>query len=415
MEQKIEKILQFLNILFLKKIEDRIVENVAIYDKNIYYYVGIICDKKRQNDKGIEYYRKAVETIKDKDKWLICIYNLCDLLILSFKSSEAIQLAPKLLPDDPDAYFLLGDASMRIGKTLEAIEYLKKGIEQGSSKCIKDLAIAYSTLKDNKTENIRQCVDLCKLYIEKSEKLLSEKSLSEKLLSEQSSSDSSSITKITSSIKRYYAKILEIYDMYLFNSIDYIEYTTCYDKSDISILTSITQYNIGFSFYIKMNDIKRAIDVFTKLISQYNDCDAKNMLAEIYEKQGDLQKAYDLYIESAIGKNGKNENSYASCSYLLRKMNLKPIDTDEDKEKYEKCLKSACAMHTHYNQKRINCLPDKNATFPVRLDYLSDLFKKIDILQSQLNEYDLRPPLEGGRIYTNMKKNFDEKIKIISL
>lgn len=404
----IDNVTDFLDKIFKNSINPIILENIAKYNKYIYYYVALMCDKKRKfkpniNRITLNLYRKALpyitfdldqmsdlDQINDLDRTNdldqmrnICMYNIADLLETIGEFAEAKTFAQELLQYDNDAYFILGSIASKEGDLDKAIEYLEKGVKLGIKRGLKTLLYLYHRI------NVEKAFNFCLFQAKHNDNETLKKWFNTKLL-------------------EYVEKRTVV------GRISKDEYREIYEASDISTLQIPIQYNIGDSFYegkCVRRDRKEAEKIFQRLSDDYNDCDSQHMLAEIYRldyyNNTEMQKrAHDMYIKSAY--NG----SYASCKYLLK--HLKNKSNEYNSIEYDKLLKKAMSVIDNVDQRNINLL-NNSSTIDVNVVYLSKLFNHLKETEEKLMEYELRPPIEGGRLYRESHDDFYKNIAIMSL
>lgn len=400
----IDNVTDFLDKIFKNSINPIILENIAKYNKYIYYYVALMCDTKRKfkpniNRITLNLYRKALPYItfdlnqmnqmkKVREMRNICMYNIADLLETIGEFAEAKTFAQELLQYDNDAYFILGSIASKEGDLDKAIEYLEKGVELGIKRGLKTLLYLYHRI------NVEKAFNFCLFQAKHNDNETLKKWFNTKLL-------------------EYVEKRTVV------GRISKDEYREIYEASDISTLQIPIQYNIGDSFYegkCVRRDRKEAEKIFQRLSDDYNDCDSQHMLAEIYRldyyNNAEMQKrAHDMYVKSAY--NG----SYASCKYLLKhlKNNLNEHNSNKyDSIEYDKLLKKAMSVIDNVDQRNINIL-NNSSTIDVNVVYLSKLFKHLKETEEKLMEYELRPPIEGGQLYRESHDDFYKNIAIMSL
>ena len=419
-EKRFEFMINFLDKLFKNSIDSIILENIAKYNHNIYYYVALMCDIKRKftpniNRITIKLYRKALtyikcELLEDKtndninenmndkmsenmidktidktieyEKRNICIYNLADLLETIGEFDEAKTLANELLRYDYDAHFILGSIASKEGHLDKAIEYLEKGIELGSKRGFKSLVNLYYRIND-----IEKAFNFCLFQAKHNE---------------------------DETLKKWFnTKIIELIEKRsIIGRITKDEYREIYEAADISTLPLSIQYNVGDSFYegkCVHRDRKEAEKIFQRLSYDYNDCDSQHMLAEIfrldYYNNDEMKKrAHDMYVKSA------HNGSYASCKYLLKQLKN---NINNNYDEYDKLLKKAMSVINNPDQKNINLLSHLS-TIEVNVVYLNKLLEHLQKVEAKLMEYELRPPIHGGQLYREAHDDFYKNIAIIS-
>jgi len=101
-------------------------------DSSVYFYLGIACANKKEYDKAIESYKKAVEINPKKDK----IYYNMGITYATLKEYDraigAYKKAVEINPKDDKAYYNMGITYANIEEYDKAIEAYKKAVEINS-------------------------------------------------------------------------------------------------------------------------------------------------------------------------------------------------------------------------------------------------------------------------------------------
>lgn len=340
--------------------------------------VGLIIDDKMKDDKtAIALYELQLYIIelagKDPAEYNPnLVYNAAH--IQQWKNRQrSLELFESIKDKDLDAMHMLGKM-MKYYDPQKAIDYLTIGAEQNHIKCIFELGEIYFRGIDSWKDDfvgIDKDMDKAIEYFSKSANL----------------GDIRSMRYLATNIYRdgdYQNSILE---MQWLKQIPY-------DKRN-----PFDWYNIGllYLFHTYDRDQQRVgLNIMYDLVEKYNDPDAMRIIGEAFQKG----KANLTIDEDEAIKWFLRSDDYDS-HFLLAKIYL-----GRDSEKHLHHLKKAMRLRRNENFQWKYHAPYKTQKIQVEVKALVDIVKELDDALKQIEEYELRPPLIGGRMFREARDRF---------
>lgn len=302
-------------------------------------------------------------------------------LYITYMYDEAIEfgkLYTKLVPNDKDGYALVAEAYRRKGDDKDnEMDYLEKAFELGEYNIFWKFKNVYENSNPERLNEIYEiayqnrehikCFNLCTLGLAFSEG--------------------------NAACPKNQERALELYQ--------------CALKKDDNYAAAL--YNIGLAYRLGEGvdrDHQIAFSHFQRAANT-GDTDGLRELAEYYEYglggvvKKDIEKAKELYKQAA-------EPKYNSSAYACKKM-YKFAETEEEKEKY--LLKTI----GRYEVTKIEPAPKSiEVPFGILAKWRCKLEYTIPLLENKIEKLELEPPVEGGRLYQEAKKRFEDNIGKLS-
>lgn len=346
-------------------------KGVASYDKkNMLHIIGWIFDKTLNDEKtALKMYELQIKVFPKASSTKLSIYNVAHML--RFQDRErSIKMFESISDTDIDAVYCLGSA-YRYSDSEKAVEWFEKAIER---------------------EDVASMNALANMYYYGSKDY--EKALQYYMMA----ADKGHIASILSLANFYrhgYAGLPQS---------EYKEFEWIM-KVPYDQLPHVSKFNLGWYYIFRhRNQLatqSKGLKIMRDLVEQINDKDAMYMIGECYAKGYGGLDINDVIAKEWYKKSADN-NDYDACVKLMA------ILTDED-ERY------------NYFCKALKILTDKNFTFKedhsntkslsIDLSLLKRLYNELSDVTKKLEDYEMRPPLIGGRLFREARERFNLSIE----
>lgn len=338
---------------------------------HIYHDIGWILDRKKYEKEALALYELEYSLYPDCSS--ATIYNIAHIIRFqdrerAFKLFELVANPPV---EDVDAMCLLG--SMYLYKDFDkAIMWLTKGKDKGDAGCIDKLGDIYYFGR-NANVNRPKAFDY---YIEAAEM--------------------GHVPSIKM-VARYYR---EGYDGCVEQN-DHKE-GEWLEKIPLKKMDNVTKFNFGWYCIRRNHELekeKKGLKIMYELVNDIKDKDAMYMIGECFRLgKADLDKddniALEWYCKSA------NAGDYAAC--------IKIVDDSSGEIHLEYIEKAIRIRNDDKLEHRYSKLYPLNKKISVETGALINILKRLDNANAKLEEYEMRPPLIGGKLFREARQRFNK-------
>ena len=336
--------------------------------QHIYHNIGWILDNQKKYEfAALAFYEFQYSFSPECSQ--TSVFNIAH--ILRYTNRERSLQLLKTIVDDDDVLCLLGNM-YRLTDHNEALMWYNKGRDKGHPPCICGIGeMYYSGIGVNK--------DLSKAYnyfIEAAKMLY---------------------YPAINRVIHYYRKGIGGVEKSEDKQAEWLE------KIPKKHLSNVQKYNLGWYYIKKSNNIEKkqkGLQIMRELIDDYEDHDAMYLIGENYEKEKNSEFATKWYKRSA------ELGDYDSCVKMII------CTTGEEHLKYlkkairkrnEKDWGSDVFPHPLYS--------DENK-LNVEVGALKNIIKDLDKALIKIEQYEMRPPIIGGKLFREARERFN-KIKFI--
>lgn len=347
--------------------------------------VASIFDIKQKNlDIAIPLYELQIQLFpKNSD---ISLYNLAHIYRFS-DPEKAKTLLLRIKNKDADAIWLLANICIEQKNMDEGLKWIQEGVDKGDNACLHNMAnIYYYGYHETPID-----YDKAFEYYERS-------------------ATNGYIPSIIA-VVRYYCNGIGSIKKNCVKETEWIE------KIPFEKLTPINKFNLAFE-YIKgrcgVDKVQKGYDIMMELVNEHDDADAMYMLGEYYalRKGSKSKESIEWY------KKGAEHGDYDSCIKLMSLTTsdehyyyLKKAFTIRNTWKYEgECdasdNRSGGGGDISVNNLMSNVYP-KTKLLNVEAGALCKLFEELLEAQKKVEEYEMRPPLIGGKLFREAMARFN--------
>lgn len=355
-------------------------------DYGQYHSLGWIYDEHIQDkEKAILYYKLSMEY--NNEHTPKSIFNLAHIYQKQCKHDLAIKLFESIADVDTDALYRLGSIYHRVKKDYDKSKiYYNLGIKRGSAICKVGLGVIHEFVESDYETAFR-------LYEEAAK---------------------SGEGKGVDNMSRMYRTGKGV------EKSDEKEFECLANMVSIEELSMISKYNLAY-FYLnnrQFRDYDKAVEIHKLLDEQHNDHDSQYILAQLYETgiicdRSDPEQAVKYYLKSA---RNMCIDAYDKIIELSMNDEYQPfIDKEVQRELFEHWMKFRLENEYHkFAIKRNTDCKYQKLKYPdgIQVPYsvLDDIMREYYTMKQKVLEYELTPPSEGGELYIQAKKRFEENI-----
>jgi len=337
----------------------------------IYHAIGWIFDKTLNDEEtALKFYELQIESYPDAVQSNTSVYNIAHIIRLKDRD-RAIKLFESIADKDVDAIYMLGFLHKCVDVN-KAIEWYQKGVDLNDKSCMYALGEIYYY-------GYRVPQDYDKAY--------------PYYLSAANLGHYNSIYKIASYHRGGLGSIPQ-------NDAKDAEWL---EKVPYEMLDPIQKYNLGWYYIRKLQYTNKELHVkglkmMGELVEQHNDPDAMYMIGECYKSgKCGLVRNEDIAIEWY--KKAADLNDYDACVMMMNMMHT------EDHYKY---LCKAMQIRTNeYWVNRNRPEYNNNKKVSVEVGAIEKMYKELQDAKDRLEEYDMRPPLIGGKLFREAQERFN--------
>lgn len=358
----------------------------------IYHTIGWIFDRiLKDEETALPLYELQLEVYPDSPSSNLSKYNIAHML--RFKDRErAIKLFESLTDLDVDAIAMLGQM-YRTRDTQKAKQYFEAGVALNDAGCMYNLGNMYF--------NGNSCVPCDKVKA---------------LTYFRQAADLGHVDAIIA-VSGYYRRGdggLEQSDRM---EVEWLE------KIPSDKISQICKFNLGW-YYIRrsrwsdFNKHCMGLTIMHELVQQYDDDDAMFMIGECYELgrcglENDITRAREWYKRAADKGDYDASLKMMQCIHqpTEKSSEIHPpnstctCDSMDERYKYFCKALEIRISDRWYDKYRPEYMAQKKLY--VEYELLERLYKELHNAKAQLEEYELRPPLIGGRLFREAMSRFN--------
>jgi TPR repeat protein len=337
--------------------------------ESLYHLIGWYVDQVlRDEEIAIKLYELQMECFPDNGHTRISIYNIAHILRNKDKK-RAIQLFESIADDDLDAIYMLGSLH-ELSNWEVCDKWWELGAEKGDGQCLNKMGEKYLYGHRGAEKDAYKALECF------------EKAAAKKC------------NKAYVNMSKYYQNGYANFNVDPHKEAEWLE------KIPYNKLGQVHKFNLGWYYLEKTFSIEKqnkGIKMMNELVDEYDDFDAMFMIGKAHAKGwGD----YKINEEEGVKwyKRAAEAGDYVACIELLR------YTTGEEHLMYLK--RGMRIRNDRYWEYRGRSEFPEYKKFSVEVYSLLKIIQELDQALKQIEEYELRPPLIGGRLFREARDRF---------
>ena len=351
--------------------------NLKFKTVDIYHSIGWIFDDiLKDNDTALLLYELQLEMYPDHTVTDATKYNIAHML--RFKEKErSISLFESIASRDLDAVWMLGTLLTNSDRD-KAIEWFTNGKERGDIRCIHSLGDLYYYRYPN---DLRDYKEAFNYYLESAEK-----------------GHTPSIQRVSF----YYREGLIGLPKSEQLEAEWLE------KIPPEKLSQVNKYNLGWYYLKRCYEVEKqakGLKMMYELVDEYQDEDAMYNIGYAYQHgKADINKSVEnVEIAKEWYIKGIQAQDYDCCIEMVK------LTTGDEQTEY---IKKGIRIRNDKNwKKRYHKEYTNKQKVTVEVGTLKSIIAELDEAVEQVKQYDMRPPLIGGRIFRDAMARFNRTVE----
>lgn len=345
------------------------VNSIKYTKKSIYHLIGWFIDHHlKDDDLALHLYELQMACYPDDVSTKMSIFNAAHILRFTDKP-RAIELFKSICDKDVDAIFMLGVVH-QFSDWEESKKWYTLGAERGDGGCLNKLGEIYLRGSQGIPKDEYKAYEY---FIKSSEK---------------------NCFKSYENISKFYKKGLAGKPIDSFTEMKWIQ------KIPKNKLSPTLKFNLGHHYLeecFKSEDKQKGIQIMEELVNDKDDYDAMFMLGKSYMRgwgnyERDENKGLEWYKKAAAA------GDYVACIELLK------FTTGSEHSMYfNRAMEIRNTSRWEYRNYEEFPL---NAKISVEVETLLELSKNLQDAKKEIEEYELRPPIIGGKLFNKARERF---------